>query len=131
MSVWRRKAIDACPSLREELEESSTCMLAWFELLPAHRELEHQGDSDAVWSIYNYALWCWQQQELQNAVAVAFYEHLVDDELTSQRIPERLTRPEVFRDLIPLFRQRLEQKQFRQLLEDYESCHKTRFASTS
>ncbi|GAB5497037.1 MAG: hypothetical protein Phyf2KO_21170 [Phycisphaerales bacterium] len=106
-------------------------MDAWFELLPKLRELERLDDADAAKRIYSFARWCWEQPDHQNAVAVAFYEHLVDDEVTRRRIPERLTRPEVFRDLIPLFRQRLEQKQFRQLLEDYDSCHKTRFTSTS
>ena len=128
MSNWKCKALEACPELREELEASQGCMFAWFELLPMVRQYELDQESEKALAIYSFARWCWDQPAHQNAVAVAFYEHLVDDVSTLAVLPQRLKNPKHFAALIPLFEQRISQKKLTALLTEYDKVHKTKFA---
>ena len=128
MSDWKRRALEACPEIREDLEATQSCMSAWFELLPMVRQYEREEDNAKSLPIYSFARWCWDQPAHQNAVAVAFYEHLVDDVSTLAVLPQRLSTPKLFAALIPLFEQRISKKKLTALLTEYDKAHKTQFA---
>jgi len=122
MSAWRRKAIEAFPDLRGEFQAPDTTIYqVFFELLPRVRAAHARGDKSELQRIYNFARWCFQQQQaedLQNAAAVAFYEHLVDEPETMGAIP-RWLQPDVFAGCKDLFAARLEPAQFRELDNRY------------
>lgn len=91
MSVWRRKAIESFPELRKEFEDPETSIYGVFlELLPMAREAHSTNDRETLVKIYTYASWCARQKEqiLWNAAGVSFYEHLVENEMTLEGIPE-------------------------------------------
>jgi hypothetical protein len=83
MSVWRRKAIEAFPELRRELNdrhEIPTVYALWRELLSMWRDAHTSANGDKLDRIYRYADWCFQQraEDLWNSTAVSFYEHILD-----------------------------------------------------
>ena len=81
MSVWRRKAIDLFPDLRNELQsgELSTYLL-FGELLSKLCEAHQTDDETTLKAIYGFAEWCSKQkaEHLWNAAGVSFYEHVFD-----------------------------------------------------
>lgn len=78
MSVWRRKALSLFPELKYDLHERSfSYYLLFFDLLPLAREAHLDNDQELLCKIYCFAEWCLRQpNDLGNAAAVAFYEHL-------------------------------------------------------
>lgn len=66
--------------------------------------------------IYDFAQWCFHQKadDLRNAAAVAFYEHLADEPATRSQIP-RWLQPDIFNACRELFEARLEPEQFAEL----------------
>lgn len=84
MSVWRRKAIEAFPGLRRELNdrhEIDTVYGLWIEyLLPLWVDAHTGGSDDKLDRIYRYAEWCFRQrsEDLVNSAGVCFYEHVLD-----------------------------------------------------
>jgi hypothetical protein len=84
MSVWRRRAIESFPELRQELndrDEIPNPYRLWMELLWLWSNAHHCGDDEILDRIYDYADWCFQQRakDLWNSVAVCFYEHVLDE----------------------------------------------------
>jgi len=121
MSTWRRKAIEAFPELRRDFEEPGTTIyMVFFDLLPRVREAHNRGDIPELQRIYDFAQWCFRQktQDLWNAAGVAFYEHLVDETITREQIPNWLP-PDVFNGCKGLFQARLTTEEFRELCEKY------------
>jgi hypothetical protein len=120
MSAWRRKAIDAFPELRQELNDSDQVFsinALWFELLPLTREAHGEGDEDLLRRIYDFAEWCDAQRgDLSNAVAVTFYEHLFDARWMRPLVVPWLT-PKVIRDVRPLWEARLSSDDMREVNE--------------
>jgi len=103
--------------LRETLCRNSGILdFLHFRVRDAHRT----GDTAELNRIYGFAKWCLEQRsgELSNAAAVAFYEHLVDDEVTLRSINSWIT-PEMFDILHPLFEPRMPQDKYHQLLAHY------------
>jgi hypothetical protein len=107
---WRQKAVSMFPYLHHlnaelEDEEFSVYML-FHDLLPLCLKA-HQSNSDwELQRIYDYAEWCWRQDiqgedDLENAVDVAFYEHL------SEFIPlseiRKWVKPDIFEQLHEIF----------------------------
>jgi hypothetical protein len=128
MSSWRRRAIETFPELRSELEQPDTTIYqVFFKLLARVRDAHKRQDNGELERIYGFAAWCFDQKakELWNAAAVAFYEHLVDEQRTRRQIP-RWIRPDHFEELKPLFEDRLRPEQFRELCERYARQHQTR-----
>lgn len=128
MSSWRRKAIEAFPDLRKEFEDPDTTIYGvFFELLPRAREAHTRQDIAELKRIYGFAEWCFHQQaeDLWNAAAVAFYEHLVDDPRTRRQMPHWIQADD-FEALKPLFESRLRPEQFRRLCEEYTRRHETK-----
>lgn len=83
MEEWRSRAIENFPELRAELldtEEIFSPYALWFELLPLATDAHRVADDDLLRRIYGYASWSYAQGgDLENAVAVSFYEHLLDE----------------------------------------------------
>lgn len=122
MSTWKRKAIEIFPDLRYEFESPETSIYSvFFELLPRVREAHQRQDNIELQKIYDYAEWCFRQQaqELWNAAAVAFYEHLVDEKTTRDQIPIWI-KPDIFHELTSLFKSRLSEDAYRKLCSEYE-----------
>jgi hypothetical protein len=81
MSAWRRRALDAFPGLRRELQRRDYSIYRlFFDLLPLSREAHVQQDIHTLRQIYGFAEWCFRQsnEALWNAAGVAFYEHIFD-----------------------------------------------------
>jgi hypothetical protein len=80
---WRSKAVENFPELREELNDTDEIFspyALWWELLSLATEAHRATDDDLLRRIYGYASWSYEQGgDLANAVAVSFYEHLLDE----------------------------------------------------
>lgn len=81
--MWRRKALEAFPELRRELNdkhEIGSIYALWSELRPMVRKAHQEGDEDRLTRIYDFALWCYRQKakDLWNSAGVGFYEHVLD-----------------------------------------------------
>ena len=83
MEEWRSRAIETFPELGAELDDADEIFspyALWFELLPLVTEAHRTADDDLLRRIYGYASWSYEQDgDLANAVAVSFYEHLLDE----------------------------------------------------
>lgn len=55
-----------------------------------------------------------------------FYEHLVDDEVTKEAIPYWI-KPTIFKEIQSLFKDRLEQDEYKKLIDHYNIVNKTNF----
>jgi len=98
MTLWQQKALELFPDLQPDIEEDDANIYTlFFEILPRCLVAHVNDDTEELRKIYGYADWCFHQEEkdLWNAAGVAFYEHLVDEPLTREQIPLRLT-PEIF-----------------------------------
>jgi hypothetical protein len=121
MSTWRRKAIECFPDLQGEFEQSETTLYTvFFELLPRVRDAHVRNDTEELQRIYGYAEWCSRQRgyDLGNAAGVAFYEHLVDSQVTFRQIPRWLP-PDIFEAVKSLFQMRLTEGRYEELCDLY------------
>ena len=134
MSVWRRKAIEAFPGQRRELEDPEcTIYNVFFELLPRCVEAHTVGNTLELKKIYEFAEWCYSQKshDLWNAVGVAFYEHLGDAEITLREMP-KWVKPHIFADIAGLLSARMKPERFERLSQEFRfshSGHRSRFGS--
>jgi hypothetical protein len=79
VSAWRREAAARLPELWHDEDARQSIYGFLFEVLPFVRDAHRSGDEDALRRGYGFAEWCFRQGgELENAAAVAFYEHLFD-----------------------------------------------------
>jgi hypothetical protein len=125
MSAWRKKAIALFPDLRQEFEErNATIYSVFFALLERLRKATDKQEIEEIAKIYGFAEWCFRQKAtaLWNAAGVAFYEHLVDHRLTAKQIPHFI-KPDMFRDLEPLFESRLGKELGLRLRKEYYAAH--------
>jgi hypothetical protein len=101
VAAWRRRALEAFPDLRDELnrrDEIFSIYALWFRLLPLAEEAHRMGDEERLAAIYDFALWCFDQpaQELWNSVSVSFFEPLLENADESlaidvlNRVPDRV-----------------------------------------
>ena len=126
MAAWRREALAAFPELHTELNDVDdifSVYALWFTLKPMHDQALRDGDEDFLSRVYTYAEWCHRASpELDNAVVVCFYEHLVDGrhETWWARWLPRLSDP-VIADVWPEWEERLTEDELgrlRKLLRD-------------
>jgi hypothetical protein len=109
MSAWRRKALEALPELRSELEQPGLSLYeAFFEIVPLCHKAHIEGNMDLLTRIYRFAAWCSRQPDpaLWNPVGVAFYEHLADSGPTLKAIPDWVPR-DVFDNVASLLEARV------------------------
>ncbi|HET8630198.1 MAG TPA: hypothetical protein VFL91_22475 [Thermomicrobiales bacterium] len=81
MAAWRRKALEAFPALRRDLNQRDYSIYELFmDLLPLVQDAHDADDADTLRRIYGFAEWCLSQRsgDLGNAAGVSFYEHLFD-----------------------------------------------------
>ncbi|MFN8441739.1 MAG: hypothetical protein U0175_13250, partial [Caldilineaceae bacterium] len=101
----------------------------FFDLLPIAYEAHIKQDWNTLDRIYQYAEWCWIQNrapDIQNAVAVAFYEHLVDTAASNRDIPNYI-KSWIFKDICTLFEQRMSDNEYQDLLNRYNRANGTHF----
>lgn len=129
MSTWRRKALEQFNDMRIEIQHKDTTIyMLFFELLPRVRDAHTNNDIEKLKKIYEFAEWCGNQksQELWNSAGVAFYEHLVDSEITFEAIPYWV-KPNIFNDVKALFKHRLSEMKYMELVKKYNEVNKTNF----
>lgn len=117
MSTWRNKAIEIAPALQREFESPDFSIYSVFsELLNLLQESCIKNDVQKIQSIYDYAEWCFAQndQKLWNATGVAFYEHLGDHDEIYLSIPARLKK-EIYKDIRGLLQLRLDSDKLNKL----------------
>lgn len=91
MAVWRRQAARLLPELWTDEEDRETPSLFFFAVLPFVRDAHRRGADEALGRGYAFAAWCLAQGgELENAAAVAFYEHLFDSWDVHEAVARRL-----------------------------------------
>ncbi len=134
MSAWRRRALELFPEHRQWIQDKHhtfSIYQLFFDLLPLAREAHRRQDEVTLEKIYAYAAWCWRQlkraPDIHNAVAVAFYEHLVDDAASLRDIPRWLS-PSIFDGIRSLFEVRLSEEQYTKLLAEYNAINGTNFS---
>lgn len=129
MSSWRRKATELFYDERHDfLGKDDTIHTLFFILLPRVRRAHRENNKTELEKIYSFAEWCMNQKakDLWNAAGVAFYEHLVDEKLTREAIPQWI-KPTVFEKIQYLFKDRLEQGDYEILIDHYNNAHGTKF----
>lgn len=96
MSAWRRKAIEAAPDIRDEIERAWSPMAAWIELRLFFETCVKTDDMEKSRRIIDYARYCLSapDQEVNTAVIVGFIEHLAEEERVRARLPELITAQE-------------------------------------
>mgnify|MGYP001454628956 FL=1 len=91
MSAWRRRALEAFPSLRAEISAAnSTLYSLFFELVPICVAAHKTSDKESLKRIYGFAVWCSRQpeRELWNAAGVAFFEKLAQHRNITDQLPD-------------------------------------------
>jgi hypothetical protein len=133
MSAWRRLALELFPKQRNWIQDRNLTFSIYqlfFDLLPIAQEAHNNQDTETLEKIYYYAEWCWKQKnraaDVYNAVAVAFYEHLIDHRSSRKDIPQWI-KPEIFNDIRVLFEQRLTADEYQKLLAHYNIVNGTDF----
>lgn len=133
MSKWRRLAIEMFPEHRGDFQRRETSYYhVFFDLGPLLREFHKHDNTAGLTKIYDFAEWSWGQRkrapDLGNAAGVAFYEHLVDDQITFEAIPYWI-KPYIFKDMMGLFKWRLETqpREFDKLVATYNKILGTKF----
>jgi hypothetical protein len=130
MSTWRKKAMELFYDMRYYFQnKDDTIYMVFFALLPRVKQAHQLNDIDELNKIYGYAEWCLSQKSknLWKAAGVAFYEHLVDADITYQAIPLWI-KPAVFEQIYTLFKARLGTPKYKELVETYNQVNNTMFS---
>lgn len=134
MSAWRRVALQLFPEQRRYIQNNNfhfSVYQLFFDLLLMALEAHKSKNHELLHRIYKYAEWCWSQKgkssETYNAVCVAFYEHLVDEDVTYQDIPFWI-KPAIFDDIRELLRSRMPADNYQALLSKFNSVNQTNFS---
>jgi len=122
MSIWRQKAIECAPELRQEFNKSDlTLYTVFMELLPIARQAHIDKNINRLKIIYNYAEWCSKQKDkkLWNAAGVSFYEHLCDYEETFSEFTNWIKK-DIYLEIRDLLNQRLGDDKIKKLDDYYD-----------
>ena len=98
MSTWRKEALQQLPELRKTIIDpwTDTPMALWIGLKGAFDCALGQApeDLDLARRICRYAVWCLNSpsDDVQNAAAVGFCEHLGESELRRRALPKLIGR---------------------------------------
>jgi hypothetical protein len=118
MAAWRRQALARFPALRRDIQDPRySIYMLFFDLLPMVRQAHTTADGDTLRQIYGLAEWCLSQTtgELNNAAAVAFYEHLFDSRRSDWPAIASWLSPRAVEACWPLWEGRLPPDELRQL----------------
>jgi hypothetical protein len=104
MSAWRREALQKLPECRRIIEAADNPMALWIELRGACDDAYAKQDEDLIRRFYDFARWCWRSRidDVVNAVACAFYEHLPTTPVLRRDMPRRFGRA-AFKELRDIF----------------------------
>jgi hypothetical protein len=98
MSLWRKEALNRLPELQRIIAspDVDNPMMLWIELRAKFASLCQQVPQplDLLRRIWGYAKWSMEHahQDVGTAAALAFCEHLLDDEATRCILPQIMTR---------------------------------------
>ncbi len=121
------------PDRRTLYQQENSIWNVLFDLLPMAVEAHRENNIEALKAIYRFTEWCHEQKkthpEFWEAASAAFYEHLVDDVVTLEAIPDWVS-PEVFQDMREQFaRQMADQPvSFQELVREYNKARGTNFS---
>jgi hypothetical protein len=124
-SMWREKASLLFPELSEELQDAAYSIYQlFFDLLPLFRDSVATTNSQRVHNIMEFAAFAFRDgdRDVENAAAVAFYEHLFDDS-SSMVAVEALVDKTIVLTVWPLWAARLDRKVWFYLKERLEKRH--------
>lgn len=122
MSVWRQKAIDIAPELKDDFQDPDlTPYTVFSELLPILEQAYIDQDTVRIQKIHDYAAWCLRQKDknLWNPAGVSFYEHLADNELLFSQFTKWIKK-DIYVDIRDLLCQRLDEKKMKSLDKHYD-----------
>jgi hypothetical protein len=142
MESWRELALKLFPEWKGIYEDpAETVWSVISDLQDQVVEAHESNNIDLLKKIYQFTEWCHSQKEVEPetwmAAYAGFYEHLVEHETTYFAIPQWVN-PEVFRDILPEFEDRLDNKvkypfkrpgSFNELLEYYNEKCGTNFSN--
>lgn len=129
MSTWRRKANVLFYDQRPDFSgKKDTIYTLFFILLPRVRQAHEENNIEELQKIYDFAEWCMYQKakDLWNAAGVAFYEHLADEKITLEAIPQWI-KPGIFERIQCLFQARMNPNEYQELVAQYNKVHGTKF----
>jgi hypothetical protein len=124
MTVWQEKGLELLPSLRETIVAAENPMALWIELyIELERAYEaNQPDEDLIANIFRYAHWsefeAGDDEDVQTAASLAFYENLPTHARVSADLPNRITKAE-FLKLKDLFRYLLEPDEYQAFEQEF------------
>ena len=83
--------MERLPECRRTIEAADNAMALWIELLYACTDACEKQEEDLTRRFYDYARWCWQSgiDDVVNAVACAFYEHVPTTPVLRRDMPRR------------------------------------------
>jgi hypothetical protein len=128
MSTWRRLALELFPEMRRLWQDPETSYYwIFFDLLPLTVAAHEAGNTEELERIYRFGEWCFKQRrrapDVWNAAYTAFYEHLVDKDVTLEGIPFWVP-PDIFEEMKFEFEKRLNRRgegKFEELVRKYSS----------
>jgi len=129
MNVWQEKGLELLPDLRETIMAATSPMALWIdlhiELVLAYRAPSR--DERLIENIFRYARWsefeAGDDDDVQTAASLAFYEHLPTDAEVRADLPNRITKEE-FSDLKGLFQYFLEPAEFDEFEREFMAGQK-------
>ena len=110
-STWRELAVRFWPSGGYGDPDERVAFVL-FDLARLIVDAHRTTDEEQLAKMYGFARWCYERgktdSEIGDLPVTAFYEHLVDSEVTLLEIPRRIP-PQVFEGLQGVFRYRLDE----------------------
>lgn len=116
MSTWRRKAIEAFPSRKKDVEAAEGVQDAWIYLWLTFEDAHKQQDEKLIRAAYGFASWCVGSKngEVREAAVMWFYHELPSNPLVWKHAAQYLSRND-FLDWKGIFMCCRSQEEFKQL----------------
>ena len=97
MSEWRRRALDMLPEHERVIADAWSPMALWIELRTIFSTAAAAGRMEDARQIIHYARYCLDAsaETVRTAAAVAFVEHLADEEAVRDMMPGLVTSADI------------------------------------
>jgi len=122
VSAWRRVAIEKLPEFRHIIEAAETAGMLWIDLsLKFEDAYEEPVNQDLAHRVYAFAAWCVAEsndQDIQTAAALTFYEHLPINKKIRRDMANHLTHEEFF-GLKELFQYHLAEGEHEEMEQEF------------
>ena len=119
---WSDLALVRMPSLRKLIRKNKTPMGLWIDLAFRLDSAYEEHDQQLIHQIYGYAHWSYfeaEDEELEQAVGCAFYEHLPLNPVVKRDLPNWLTREE-FKALSTVLHYHQSDEEFEELCQSFD-----------